>query len=336
LNWFDRLGKDGMVLLLMAGWKLIYKIVGSLGQGWQVGASALQDSGEYRGLASGPNGMRLFFIARTEKLDPSMEHICPPLGWLRVDGRLHLNDEDLSARLSIMLRESLSPEEMANEIMVRLFPVYRDFLGAIEKHNLQSQPSQTRQSDSVQVHTQETVTEQQAASYFVRRMLEESARAWPSTYEALKASLGDKFVVEDEKMASFNWYLAAISLGLQGVKNTFPEEQARRIENWIFIDMNDQWAIDEVKRYEAAFLKGRGEAPLGGVVGRLLHRWLGKNSRDCEAEILGQKTGFIDVWAMLETERVLTELAVTWNWKKIRDDFNLVPSPEIRDEDIPF
>lgn len=320
----------------MTTWELVHKIVGNLGRGWGVDASGPQDLGHHAGLASGPNGMRLFFIARPEKLDPRVEHICPPLGWLRVDGRLHFNDEDLSARLSIMLRESLSPGEMANEIIVRLFPIYRDFLSAIEKHNLQSQPSDTRRPDSVQVPRQKTMTEQQVASYFVRCMLEESARAWPSTHEALKASLESKFVVEDEKMASFNWFLAAISLGLQGVKDTFEQEQASRIEKWIFIDMNDQWAIDEVKQYQAAFQKGREENPLGGVPGRLLHRWLGKNLRNCEAEILGKKTGFIDASAMLETERVLTELAVTWNWKKIRDDFNLVPSPEIMDEDIPF
>jgi hypothetical protein len=311
----------------VAAWELVHKIVGNLGRGWRVDASGLQDSGEYRGLASDPNGMRLFFIARTEKLDPCMERICPPLGWLRVDGRLNFNDEDLSAKLSMMLRESLSPEEMANEIMVRLFPIYRDFLGAIEKHNLQSQTSETRPPDSAQVPRQETMTEQQAASYFVRCMFEESARAWPSTYEALKASLESKFVVEDEKMASVNWSLAAISLGLQAVRNAFEPQQASRLEKWILTDMNDQWAINEVKQYEAAFQKGRGENPLGGIPGRLLHRWLGKNIRNCEAEILDKKAGFIDVWAMLETERVLTELAVTWNWKKIRDDFNLVPSP---------
>jgi hypothetical protein len=215
----------------VAASELVHKIVGNLGRGWQVDAGALQNSGEYRGLASSPDGMRLFFISRTEKLDPLMEHICPPLGWLRVDGRLHFSDEDLSAKLSIMLRESLSPEEMANEIMVRLSPIYRDFLCAMEKHNLQNQPSEERPPGPVQV-SQKTMTEQQAASSFVCCMLEESARSWPSTYEALKASLGNKFVLEDE--------------------------------------------------------------------------------------------------------RVLTELAVTWNWQKIRDDFNLIPSPEIKDEDIPF
>ena len=192
----------------------------------------------------------------------------------------------------------------------------------------------------------------QAASFFVCFLLEESTRTWPSTHEALKASLGSKFVVEDEKTASFNWCLAAISLGLQGVRNTFVPEQAGKLEKWIFMSMTD-WAVDEVKRYDAAFQKGfkwifvdmndqcrtfdklkpeaeaafRRENPLGGVPGRLLHRWLGNNITNCEADILGNKTGFIDAWAMLEAESALAGLAVTWNWKKIKDDFNLVPSP---------
>ena len=302
----------------MATWELIHKIVRNLGRGWGVDASGLQDLGHYAGLASGPDDMRLFFIARTEKLDPCMERICPPLGWLRVDGRLHFNDEDLSAKLSIMLRESLSPEEMANEITNRLLHIYREFLSFVAKYNLPNEEvaaelqggthieldwqrfqqelgpekfAQVEQlgkrvfkvrekildtlydngiasrgkrdphslssepPESVQDSRQKTMTEQQAASFFVCFLLEESTRTWPSTHEALKASLGSKFVVEDEKTASFNWCLAAISLGLQGVRNTFVPEQAGKLEKWIFMSMTD-WAVDEVKRYDAAFQKG--------------------------------------------------------------------------------
>jgi hypothetical protein len=241
----------------------------------------------------------------------------------------------LSAELSLELRQSLTPVEMATEIKARFLSIYRDFLSVVAKYNRQKEASEERPSEPVEVCLK-TQTEQQAASSFVRFMLEESARGWPSTYQALKGSLGEKFVVEDENTASFNWCLAAISLSLRGVKNTFPSEQASRIEQWISIDMNDQWAIEEVRQYEAARQKAERLDPLQGIAGRLLHRWLGKNIRRCEAQIDGKKTGLIDVWAMLETERVLTELAVSWSWKKIRDDFNLVPSPGIRDEDIPF
>jgi len=84
--------------------------------------------------------MRLFFIARTEKLDPCMERGCPPLaplGWLRVDGRLPMDDPCLAATISIMLRESLTVEEMANEIIVPLLPVYAGVLSVVEKHSLE-------------------------------------------------------------------------------------------------------------------------------------------------------------------------------------------------------
>ena len=121
----------------MAKWELIYEVVKNLGRGWKVDASGLQDLGFFAGRASGPDGMELFFVARTEKLDPSREHSYPPLGWLRVDGRLHFRDKALSANLSIMLRESLTAEELANELIARFLPFYADVLGAVEKHNSQ-------------------------------------------------------------------------------------------------------------------------------------------------------------------------------------------------------
>lgn len=113
---------------LNMSWELVNKVVRNLGTGWQVDAGALQQSGEYRALASGPDDMQLFFIARTEKIDTCVEHICPPLGWLRVDGRLHFTDPNLSARLSIELRETLTGVEIAKEINARLLPIYKQFL----------------------------------------------------------------------------------------------------------------------------------------------------------------------------------------------------------------
>ncbi len=316
----------------MAKWELMHEVIKNLGRGWTVDASGLQDLGFFAGLASGPDGMRLFFAARTENLDSSREHSYPPFGWLRVDGRLHFSDNDLSANLSIELRQTLTPAEIAHEIIARLLPVYSDFLSAVAKRNPQNQSSEERPPEPVEAQ-RKTLTEQQAASSFVRCMLEESARAWPSTYESLKECSGNKFVVEDEKMASFHWRLAAISLSLQGVRNLFPPEQASRIEKWIFTEMKDNRAIDEVKQYDAAFQKGQAEelGPLGGVPGRLVDRWLGKNIRNCEAEIQGNKTGFIDVLVMLETERVLTELAVSRCWKTITDLVETYSTPNEHD-----
>jgi hypothetical protein len=119
-------------------WEVVHEIVKNLGKGWQVEVSALQDVGVYMAIASGPGSMKLFFIARTEKVERWFEHNCPPLGWLRVDGRLRLADKDLDAKISIMLPESLTADEMANEIIARLLPPYADFLGVVEKNNLET------------------------------------------------------------------------------------------------------------------------------------------------------------------------------------------------------
>lgn len=359
----------------MAKWELIHQIVKNLGADWEVDASGPQDLGHFAGLTSGPGGMRLFFIARTEKLDPCMERSCPPLGWLRVDGRLRLSDNDLSAEISIMLRESLTAEEMANQLMVRLLPIYADFLDVIVKHSLQSHPGEACLTESpIEIpdkklratvtpagkfaQSRKTLTELEAASCFVRFILEASGRAWPNTYETLsrwQAAIGRKFVVQDERMASLDFSLAAIALNLQAVRNLFPPEQAKRIEERVFVDVNDSWAVEELKQYDAAFQRGAADGldPLGAVVGRLLHRWLGENIKNCEAEIGGKKTGFIDAMVMSVTFDALGELAGAWNWKDIKDNVNPVASDsqlaeqpggpqgdksslEIADEDIPF
>jgi hypothetical protein len=121
----------------MAKWKLLHEIIKNLGRGWAVDASGLQDLGHFAGLASGPGGMKLFFVARTENLDPCLERSYPPLGWLRVDGRLGLDDADLEVRISITLRETLTAEEMANEIIVRFLPIYAGFLSVVEKQQVE-------------------------------------------------------------------------------------------------------------------------------------------------------------------------------------------------------
>lgn len=116
-------------------WELCHAVIKHLGRGWQVDASALQIGCGYMGMASGPDGMRLMFALRTENLDPRMEHCYPPFGWLRVDGRFQFGDKDLSAILSIELRDSLTAEEVGNELILRFLPLYADVLGLVEKHN---------------------------------------------------------------------------------------------------------------------------------------------------------------------------------------------------------
>jgi hypothetical protein len=156
-------------------------------------------------------------------------------------------------------------------------------------------------------------------------MLEESARAWPGTYETLR-TLGKNFEVKDETMATLNCTLAAISLGLQAVKNLYPSEQARRIEQLVFSELNDRWATEELKQYDEAYHRESVSEldPLGAVVGRLLHRWLGENIRNFEAEIKGKKTGFIDAMTMSVAMHALMRVVAAWNCKVIKENTALI------------
>jgi hypothetical protein len=119
-------------------WPLVSEIAMHLGQDWKVDAAGLQKLGFSAGKVSGPRDMRLFFIARADNLDPCMERGCPPLGWLRVDGRMQLTDNDLEAEVSILLSDSLSAEQMASEITSRLLPVYAGFLGVVAELGLKT------------------------------------------------------------------------------------------------------------------------------------------------------------------------------------------------------
>jgi hypothetical protein len=164
----------------------------------------------------------------------------------------------------------------------------------------------------------ECLSEPAAASSFVRCTIQESGLAWPNNYKVLREALGKNFVVDDETMACLNCTLAAIALGLQAVKNIFPSVQASRIKTFVFLEINDQQAVEEVKQYEIAYQQ-ESDDPLGAVTGRLLHRWLGKNIWKLEAEVVGKKTGFVDVWAMSVALGVLVPVAT-----------NQLPAPLVR------
>lgn len=100
------------------------------------------------------------------------------------------------------------------------------------------------------------------------------------TINLSKKNYKAKFVVEDEKTAAFDLFLSATTLDLQAVKNLFSNDQAERIEKWVFkiIDTKDwgEYAIDEVKKYDEEFQKGLQNinegtgGPLSAVTARLV------------------------------------------------------------------
>ena len=48
------------------------------------------------------------------------------------------------------------------------------------------------------------ITEQEAASHFIRSIMNEASSAWPSILEELKDTFQEQFVLEDEKIANLD------------------------------------------------------------------------------------------------------------------------------------
>ena len=125
-------------------WELVHEIVKNLGKGWQVRFARLWGVGVFDGKALGPDNMELYFCARGKKVQRGCGHSSPTLGWLRVDGRINFIDGNvdllslegpiITAKISIELPDSMTADEMANEIIARLLPPYRDILGVAEKY----------------------------------------------------------------------------------------------------------------------------------------------------------------------------------------------------------
>jgi len=307
----------------MSRWELVDKIALYLGNEWTVDVAAPQDVGLLVGKVSGPHGLRLRFMARTKILEPKIGHICPPLGWLRVEGQFPITKSGLEAKLGVEISGELAPPEMALEIKARLLPAYADFLSALKKHSPELEEFQ--EIDQFRP----PLPEGEAASTFVRCMIDESRFAWPSIYASLRETFGRHFLVGDETLARFHCALGAISLGLQAAKNFYPADQTRRIELWVFSELKEVWAIDELKRYSAAYQQASLNAlhplePTSAVTSHLLHYWLGENIRKFEAEIEGRKTGLINPLLVSAVMSTLSAIVAKWSWKTVWGRMTLV------------
>ncbi len=175
------------------------------------------------------------------------------------------------------------------------------------------------------------LTEQKAASQFVLYIMKEAQDVWPTIYKSLKDSFKEKFVIENETMATFDLALAAIAQGLQAVKNLFSTEQAGRIEKGVLklIDSEDwgKYAVNEVKKYGEEFQNEIqnveiGGDPLSAIPGHLLHRWLGENIRNFDVEVNGKKTGVINPLLLMMVSSTL--IASLGTWKRLKAKFKLV------------
>lgn len=186
------------------------------------------------------------------------------------------------------------------------------------------------------------ITESEAAAYVVGAILKEAQDVWPRLYSALQNIDKDKFVVEDETMASFDLALAIIAQEQQAVYNLFPKDQAERIDKWVLhcIDTKDwgEYALGEVNAYgekvrNALQNVNSGGDPLSAIPARLLHRWVGKSIHKFDLEVDGTKTGIINPFHL--TMLAAQFHALTGKWKAIQERYDLIESDIPLDDNQP-
>lgn len=181
------------------------------------------------------------------------------------------------------------------------------------------------------------ITEQEAASHFIRSIMNETSSAWPSILVELKDTFQEQFVLKDEKTANLDLSLAAISLDLQAIKNLFSNVQAERIEKWVYEYFEGEawreYAVDEIKKYGKVFREHTpnmyvGTNPLSAVSARLLSRWLGNNMHSFEIDMgdfcNGEKTGIVSISPQMQMMVDILLAGFVGKWKKIKDNFRLI------------
>lgn len=178
----------------------------------------------------------------------------------------------------------------------------------------------------------EQITEQQAAEKITFYVMEQMETAWPELYDSLKNLYGQKFVVENEPMAISDLSLVLISLVIQSLRNKLPKEKSGRICGWIEILVDTpeygKYSISEIQKYQGISEKNINESkhPLGGIVIRLLARWLGKEHFDNFLDDHTTPDGHASPVLIGSISHILTNLlAMTmFYWAKIESENEIV------------
>lgn len=180
----------------------------------------------------------------------------------------------------------------------------------------------------------EKITEKDLANNFLLGIFEDIENIWPAVHKNLKDHFKEKFILKDEKKASFDLFLASVAQDLPAVKNLFPKDQAERIEEWIFKIISDNfndYAVTEVKTYIKEFQDAIQNNsidydPLSIIPTRLLHNWLGENIQNFEIEMNGKKTRIINPVLLAMVSNILLQFIGTL--KRLMDDFKII-EPDI-------
>jgi hypothetical protein len=176
----------------------------------------------------------------------------------------------------------------------------------------------------------EKKTEREVSGEFVMGMLQSAQAVWPDVYAAFREVHGERFIVENHVMASFDMGLAAIAMQQQAVPNLFQAEQAKRILRWIRnlaeTPGYEKYSLHELDAYDAAWRHALANEPMGlmsCIPGRLLHRWLGPRIREFTIEISGVRTDYVDPMLVAHATTVFSSLKPFW--KEAAERYRIVP-----------
>lgn len=185
------------------------------------------------------------------------------------------------------------------------------------------------------------LSEQEVAQAFVHHFVTEAQRVWPTMYADLRG-IAPKLEVSREDVAAFDLALAEIALGLQGVKNLFPKEQAARIHQWVFkaVDVEDwgTYAVNALNEYIWIFDKvlasdNSGSDSISATSSRLLERWLDEGIKKLEVRIEGVGTEAVSPLLITALDIKLVQFATSWSWKSIQQQFDIAPESNPLSED---
>lgn len=174
------------------------------------------------------------------------------------------------------------------------------------------------------------IRELEAAAEVVRITIEAADKEWPEIYKSLQDLLKEKLIVENEKMAPFDFALAVISLGLESTKNIFTAGQSQRLSNYVYdlVDTDEygDYAKKELEQYQKIFngFKKTGNLPHDEVAARLLYRLLGKNIHNIAFKFGVNKTEVLNPLIVSTFSSILIQFLAPNPWKIIHDQYKLV------------
>lgn len=174
------------------------------------------------------------------------------------------------------------------------------------------------------------VSEHQVVATIIKVVIDDARDSFQPLMENLSYVSGQNFQVENEKYATYDLFLAMISLELMSLKNLFEEKQAYRIYNILIEcidtkDDNGKYAISEIHAYIKVFKEALNKllnsefenTPNDEMSMRLLYRLC-----DGDTALFVNTSNFIDPLVITVLNTYLTVGA--GRFKRIKDSHKII------------